>query len=257
MNWRGPAPVGPPVGQGPRQTGPHGADAEEDATGTDTDVERHERGPRKLCTVTWERTSCASTPAMTGGVCRPSQMLLRPAKRSSIVWVSPRPSNGIVVRVAPHWLAQMNRNIQVPCDLGWDLGRQRADVPEQPMLASAAVAGEVGPGRRDHTEIDLTAIIFPHLAINHVARRLPARSGPMASEQPAVPARAGSGIAPRRRGAACGRSARNRRVDRTPVRRKGSGPRARRTRPRFPSANGGCDETSAAAWARPWLRRRA
>ena len=61
-----------------------------------------------------------------------------------------------------------DRNVQVPCDFEWDHGRQGAEVTEQPVLASAVATGEVGPGGRDHPQVDLAAITVPDIAMNHV-----------------------------------------------------------------------------------------
>ena len=160
--------VRPPVGQGPHHAGPDHSDPEKDAAGTDGDIERHERSPRGSWTVTSERTSCASTPAMTGGASSP--IADAAATGEPIVDLLGQPQAEHRDRRAGRaaLIDADDRNAQVPRDLDRDLGRQGAEVTEQPVLASAVATGEVGPGGRDHPQVDLAAIVVPDIAINHV-----------------------------------------------------------------------------------------
>src|SRR5262249_23191444 len=93
----------PPVGQPARDGDDHRTEAEDETAGAKGGVERHDFKPRWGGGVIEARTTSRSAPARTGGPCRPSQMLLRPAHPSAVLG----PSTGIVVRVSPHWLAKM------------------------------------------------------------------------------------------------------------------------------------------------------
>ncbi len=61
-----------------------------------------------------------------------------------------------------------DRYVQILRDLDRDLGRQRAEATEQPMLASAVATGELGPRGGDHTQVDPAAIAIPDIAVDHV-----------------------------------------------------------------------------------------
>src|SRR5262249_37404424 len=98
----GAAPAGTPVDPASNGAGQDRAEAEEESAGTEGDVERHDFTPFRGWMGIGEVRICSSAPARTGGPCRPSQTLLRPANRSAIR----ARRTGMVVCVAPHWLAK-------------------------------------------------------------------------------------------------------------------------------------------------------
>ena len=118
--------------------------------------------------VTSERTSCGPTPAMTGWSMSP--VADAAATGEPIVNLLGQPQAEYRDRRAGRaaLIDTDDRNAQVPCDLDRDLGRQGAEATEQPVLASAVATGEVGPGGRDHPQVDPAAIAVPDIAINHV-----------------------------------------------------------------------------------------
>ena len=77
-------------------------------------------------------------------------------------------------------------NAQVDGHLRRDRARERADVAQQPVPPARVAIGEVGPGGRDHGQVDPVAIVVPDLAVDHVGADREADAAPRASRRPAA-----------------------------------------------------------------------
>ncbi len=111
---------------------------------------------------------------------------------------------------------------------------------EQPVPPPRVAIGEIGPGRRDHGQVDPSRDNRSRPCDRSCRRRSRSRPGPRGLRRSSAIGQGGTETVPRTPGCACDRSGRRRRACRRPGNRRDAAPRARRIPRRSPCATGGC-----------------